>query len=137
MTYDVSFAQGDDDYFYTQIMAGGTSKDVSAASSIKLMMENDIGTIRHTITCAKDADIPITSANYVKLGLTVSDIGKTITFSSTEGWVTVHATAMETADSGVFFGNFIIKWGNEQHTAPSEENDLTINIKKRRFVEAV
>jgi hypothetical protein len=137
MTYDVSIGQGDSDFLYVQIKAGGTAVNLSSATSLKCMMENDPGTVQHEITCTAGANIPITTLNYALLGQTVSAVGTTVSFSAANGWLTVPITDTETAAYGVFFGNFIIILSGDQHTAPSDENDIIINIKKRRFVEAV
>jgi hypothetical protein len=136
MTYDVSLSQGDSDFIYFQVKQGGTPADISEATTLKFCMENDIRTIQHQIDCTKGADIPIKAANYARLGVDANKIGTTVSFSETEGWLTIHITGTETADYGVFFGNFLIILGGDTHTAPSDENDLTIYIKKRRFVES-
>jgi hypothetical protein len=136
MTFDVSIGQGDSDNLYAQIKAGGSPVNLSSATSLKCMMENDAGTVRHEITCTAGANIPITTLNYAMLGQSVSAVGTTVSFSAANGWLTVPITETETAEYGIFLGNFIIMFSGDQHTAPSDENDIVINIKKRRFVVA-
>jgi hypothetical protein len=134
MTYDIILGQGDGDNVPFQIKAEGLEVDLEEASVI-LAMENDLKTIHYEITCIAGASVLITKDNYEVLGQTEDKIGNVVEFSVTDGWFTIPFTSTHTATAGRFFGNFPFTLSGDQHTAPSDEDDITILIKKKRYVD--
>jgi endo-1,4-beta-mannosidase len=134
MTYDIILGQGDGDNVPIQIKCGGLAKNLEEASVI-LAMENDLKTIHHEITCLAGASILITPDNYVLLEQTADKIGNVVEFSVDDNWFTIPFTSTHTATAGRFFGNFPFTLSGDQHTAPSDEDDITILIKKKRYVD--